>query len=53
MLNYVKIHVRVVKQNKFGILMKQITNAQLKYNAVYLKVMSHNILSQLKVLNNV
>ena len=53
MLNYVKMYVRVVKQNKFGTMMKQITNAQLKYNAVYLKVMSHNILSQLKAQNNV
>ena len=53
MLNYDKIHVRVVKQNKFGIMMKQIINALHKHNVVYLKVMSHNILSQLKVLNNV
>ena len=53
MLNYVKIHVRVVKQNKFGIMMKQIINALQKHNVAYLKVMSHNILSQLKVLNNV
>ena len=47
------MYVRVVKQNKFGILMKQITNAQLKYNAVYLTRMLQHILSQLKTLNNV
>ena len=44
MLTYVKMYVRVVKQNKFGTMMKQITNAQLKYNAVYLTRMLQHIL---------